>query len=94
VIAGDGIKIGKEAKKMPGVKWLHQSSESNSKAEHITGHSIQVAALLLQGLNTYFAVPLEGQIHEGLRLNDEEKCIAYHPVIKGEVKKRGRPSKY
>src|SRR3990167_5452740 len=69
VIAGDGIKIGKEGKKMPGVKWLHQSSESNSKAEHITGHSIQVLALLVQGLGTYFAVPLAGQIHEGIRFH-------------------------
>jgi len=69
VIAGDGIKIGKEGKKMPGVKWLHQSSESNSKAEHITGHSIQVLALLVQGLGTYFAVPLAGQIHEGVRFH-------------------------
>lgn len=73
VIAGDGIKIGKEGKKMPGVKWLHQSSESNSKAEHITGHSIQVVALLVQGLSTYFAVPLTGQIHEGLRLDSQDK---------------------
>ncbi len=69
VIAGDGIKIGKEGKKMPGVKWLHQSSESNSKAEHIMGHSIQVLALLVQGLGSYFAVPLAGQIHEGVRVH-------------------------
>ena len=73
VLAGDGIKIGKEGKKMPGVKWLHQSSESNKKAEYITGHSIQVVALLVQGLSTFFAVPLTGQIHEGLRLNSEDK---------------------
>jgi hypothetical protein len=73
VIAGDGIKIGKEGKKMPGVKWLHQSSESNSKPEHITGHSIQVAALIVQGLSSFFAVPLIGQIHEGLRLNSQDK---------------------
>ena len=145
VIAGDGIKIGKEGKKMPGVKWLHQPSESNSKAEHITGHSIQVVALLIKGLSTYFAVPLAGQIHEGLRLGGEDtrtlldklfemviglqvpeafylvldryycsgkfmkqlisknihivtmmkkSAVAYLPVIKPEVRKRGRPSKY
>jgi hypothetical protein len=72
VIAGDGIKIGKEGKKMPAVKWLHQSSESNKKAKYITGHSIQVVALLVQGLSTYFAVPLAGQIHEGLRRDSED----------------------
>jgi hypothetical protein len=68
VIIGDGIKIGKEGKKMPGVKLLHQDSESNSKAEYIMGHSLQVIAVLAQGLSTYFAVPLIGQIHEGIKL--------------------------
>jgi hypothetical protein len=69
IIVGDGIKIGKEGKKMPGVKWLHQDSESNSKAEYIMGHSIQTIAILLKGLSTYFAIPIMGQIHEGIRLN-------------------------
>ena len=69
VIAGDGIKIGKEGKKMPGVKWLHQDSESNSKAEYIMGHSIQALSVLVKGLSSYFAVPLAGQIHEGIRFH-------------------------
>jgi hypothetical protein len=68
IIAGDGIKIGKEGKKMPGVKWLHQESESNSKPEYIMGHSIQALSILTKGLSTYFAIPLAGQIHEGIRL--------------------------
>jgi hypothetical protein len=72
VIVGDGIKIGKEGKKMPGVKLLHQDSESNSKAEYIMGHSLQVLAILAKGLNTYFAVPLIGQIHEGIKLYFED----------------------
>jgi hypothetical protein len=43
VIAGDGIKIEKEGKKMPGVKLLHQSSESNNKADYIMGmYSLQI----------------------------------------------------
>lgn len=69
IVVGDGIKIGKEGKKMPGVKWLHQDSESNSKAEYIMGHSIQVAAILAQGLRTCFAIPLIGEIHEGIRFS-------------------------
>lgn len=68
VIVGDGIKIGKEGKKMPGVKLLHQDSASNSKAEYIMGHSLQVLAVLAQGLSTHFAIPLIGEIHEGIRL--------------------------
>jgi len=69
IIPGDGIKIGKEGKKMPGVKWLHQESESNSKAEYIMGHSIQVLSVLAKGLSTCFAIPLAGEIHEGIPLN-------------------------
>ncbi len=73
IIAGDGIKIGKEGKKMPGVKWLHQESESNSKAEYIMGHSIQALSILAKGLSTYFAIPLAGRIHEGIRLHYKDR---------------------
>jgi len=69
----DGIKIGKEGKKMPAVKWLHQDSDSNSKAAFIMGHSIQVIAILAQGIKNYFAVPITGRIHEGLRINCKDK---------------------
>lgn len=73
VVVGDGIKIGKEGKKMPGVKSLYQDSQSNSKAEYIMGHSLQVASLLVGGLSSFFAVPLSGQIHEGYRFNCKDK---------------------
>lgn len=73
IIAGDGIKIGKEGKKMPGVKWLHQESESNSKAEHIMGHSIQALSVLASCLGTCFAIPLIGRIHEGVRYHYKDK---------------------
>ena len=67
ILAGDGIKIGKEGKKMPGVKWLHQESDSNTKAEYIMEHSIQALSILAKGLTTHFAIPLAAQIHEGIR---------------------------
>ena len=35
VCLADGIKVGKEGKKMPAVKKLHQSSGSNTKAPYI-----------------------------------------------------------
>ena len=54
---------------MPGVKLLHQDSQSNSKAEYIMGHSLQVLAVLAYGLSTHFAIPLIGEIHEGIRLS-------------------------
>lgn len=72
VIVGDGIKYGKEGKKMPAVKSLHQDSQSNSKASKIMGHSLQVVALLGKGLHGYFAMPLTGRIHEGIRLHYTE----------------------
>lgn len=81
LIIGDGIKIGKEGKKMPGVKWLHQESESNSKAEYIMGHSLQVLAILAQGLGTYFAVPLAGEIHEGIRFNLYERATLLDKIF-------------
>jgi hypothetical protein len=67
LLVGDGIKIGKEGKKMPGVKWLHQESESNSKAEYIMGHSIQAVSIVAKRLSTFFSIPLAGKIHEGIR---------------------------
>lgn len=70
VIIGDGIKVSKEGKKMPGVKSLHQESQNNSKPEFIMGHSIQVLSLLVGRLESFFAVPLIGRIHEGLRFSN------------------------
>lgn len=66
VVVGDGIKAAKEGKKMPGVKLLHQESDSNSKAEYIMGHSCQAVAILVSALATVFAVPLACRIHEGV----------------------------
>ena len=44
VLVGDGIKVAKAGRKMPGVKKLHQQSDSNTKPEHIFGHSCQAYA--------------------------------------------------
>ncbi len=65
VLVGDGIKVPKRGKKMPGVKLLHQQSGSN-KAEYIMGHSLQAVSVLVQAAHSVFAVPLAVRIHEGL----------------------------
>ena len=65
VLVGDGIKVAKAGRKMPGVKKLHQQSESNNKAEYIFGHSCQAVAALTQALSSVFALPLACRIHEG-----------------------------
>ncbi|MBI3329582.1 MAG: transposase [Nitrospinae bacterium] len=67
VFVADGLKVGKEGRKMPAVKSLHQESENNSKAEYIMGHSFQVLALLAQTAGgQVLAVPLLARICEGL----------------------------
>ena len=73
VLVGDGIKVPKQGKKMPAVKWLHQSSESNTKAQYITGHSFQAIAILMQASATTFAVPLALRIHEGVVLSNRDQ---------------------
>jgi hypothetical protein len=66
IVVGDGIKIPKEGRKMPGVKSLHQESESNTKAEYIMGHSFQAIAILTSAMGYFFATPLAAEIHEGI----------------------------
>jgi hypothetical protein len=72
VLLGDGIKVGKEGRKMPGVKSLHQESNNNSKAEFIMGHSCQALSLLVQSVGSFFAVPLACRIHEGLVFSNRD----------------------
>ncbi|MEJ2326085.1 MAG: transposase [Chromatiaceae bacterium] len=66
VLVGDGIKVGKQGRKMPGVKLLHQESESNSKADYIMGHSFQAVSILARAAQSISAVPLAARIHEGV----------------------------
>ncbi len=46
ILIGDGIKISKEAEKMPGVKKLHQESDNVGKPEYIYGHHHGVLGIL------------------------------------------------
>lgn len=73
VLLGDGLKIAKSGRKMPGVKLLHQVSESNTKPEYIMGHSLQVVSLLACSAGSFFAVPLMGLIHEGVVFSNRDK---------------------
>lgn len=66
ILLGDGIKIAKAGKKMPGVKCLHQESDNNTKPEYIMGHSCQTVSLVIGANETSFAVPLSARIHEGV----------------------------
>ena len=73
VLLGDGIKIGKSGRKMPAVKRLHQESDGNTKPEFIMGHSIQVVSMLVAAGSSFFAVPLSGRIHEGVKFTNRDQ---------------------
>lgn len=73
LLAGDGIKVAKAGRKMPGVKLLHQESENNTKPEYIMGHSCQAVALIVGADRGAFAVPLATRIHEGVVFSNRSK---------------------
>jgi len=81
VLVGDGIKIGKGGKKMPGVKHLHQSSDSNTKPSYIMGHSFQAVAILVEAANGVMAVPLAKRIHEGIVTTNRDKRTLLDKMI-------------
>ena len=73
VLVGDGIKTGKQGKKMPAVKLLHQSSQSNTKPTYIMAHSFQAISMLVEAANGVVAVPLAKRIHEGIVSSNRDK---------------------
>lgn len=81
VLLGDGIKIAKQGRKMPAVKLLHQSSDSNTKAEYIMGHSHQAVSLLVNAGSSAFAVPLVSRIHEGIVTSNRDTRTQHDKMI-------------
>ncbi len=66
LLIGDGIKMAKEARKMPGVKALHQNSANNSKKASIFGHHFGVVGILMGTVQKLFCMPLQAEVHEGV----------------------------
>lgn len=81
VLVGDGLKVAKAGRKMPGVKKLHQESESNTKPEYIFGHSCQALAVLTQALASIFALPLACRIHEGAVFSNRDQRTLMDKMI-------------
>jgi len=81
VLVGDGIKVAKAGKKMPAVKRLHQSSESNTKPPYILGHSCQAVAILARGLSSVVAIPLAARIHEGVVFSNRDQRTLLDKMI-------------
>ena len=66
VYVGDGIKVGKEGRKMPGVKRLHQESENVSKPKWLRGHYFSALGLLFSAGQALFATPIVLKLHDGI----------------------------
>ncbi len=58
VYIGDGIKVGKEGRQMPGVKKLHQESANVGKPEWIRGHYFSALGLRIGQGSALFGAPL------------------------------------
>jgi hypothetical protein len=72
VYVGDGIKVSKEGRKMPGVKRLHQESEDVSKPEWIRGHYFSALGLLLSADKAIFATLMALKVHDGIEGIEED----------------------
>jgi hypothetical protein len=81
VLVCDGIKIGKSGKKMPGVKLLHQESDSNTKPEYIMGHSCQAVCVLAGCLASVAAIPLSARIHEGVVFSNRDRRTTLDKMV-------------
>jgi hypothetical protein len=65
VLVGDGIKVSKEGRKMPGVKKLHQESGNSAKPEYIHGHMFGAIGMLIGNGKEFFCSLLSMRIHDG-----------------------------
>ena len=67
ILVGDGSKVNKEGRRMPGVKRLHQESEDSSKAETIWGQMYGCVGALADAGGKTFCIPLACELHEGVK---------------------------
>ena len=81
ILVCDGIKIGKSGRKMPGVKLLHQESDSNTKPEYIMGHSCQAVCVLAACLASVVAIPLAARIHEGVVFSNRDRRTTLDKMV-------------
>ena len=66
---------------VPGVKSLHQESDSNSKSSYIMGHSWQAVSMLVRAGETFFALPLSFRLHEGVIFSNRDKRTILDKMI-------------
>lgn len=66
LLLGDGTKVPKEARRMPGVKKLYQESEDSSKPQFIHGHMFGGIGAVIGNLSKIFCIPLDLSLQDGL----------------------------
>lgn len=81
VLLCDGVKIAKSGRKMPGVKRLFQSSDSNTKPEYISGHSCQELGVLVQNDDHFATLPLGAEISEGVVFSNRDRRTLLDKVV-------------
>lgn len=67
LLVADGVKQSKEARRMPGVKRMHQESETQTKAATIFGHMWGSIGVLAGLPGKLACIPASLRIHDGLR---------------------------
>jgi hypothetical protein len=89
-LTGDGVKEPKEARRMPGVKKLHQESENSGKREYIYGHMFGgIGVLLGTAGRKLHCVLVSLKLHDGIKAingwdkeEDYEECSHVVQTIK------------
>lgn len=67
VLCSDGVKVAKDALRMPGVKRLARESSDSGKGEHILGHMFGAVGVLAGEPGACQCVPLKVDLQEGMR---------------------------
>jgi len=73
LLIADGVKAGKEGRKMPCVKKLAQESENSSKGSYIHGHMFGSIGVLLGTPKKFFCTLLSMRLHDGNSIISEWK---------------------
>jgi hypothetical protein len=67
ILIGDGVKEPKEARRMPGVKRLHQESGNSSKPDYIRGHLFGGIGVLAERGAKSFCIRLALMLQDGVK---------------------------
>lgn len=67
LLLGDGCKVCKESRRMPGVKKLCQESENSSKPQFIHGHMFGGIGTAIGNHLNSFCIPMDLTIQDGLK---------------------------